>query len=162
MWLSCVIKHCLHCIKFLIWKFRGFDVCPEPFPQCCLMLDSFTQKTVRMSFVWLLLPNAWEFKKKMRLACKSRVCKIPARGFQESLYITTLFTAYKRPSLFYVSQHLGRKAHECVIRPSPLYGKGNKTRWQVVFGVLFLGKLCSNIPTVQVCHEVEGRAGGRG
>lgn len=96
----------------------------------------------------------------MRLACKSRVCKIPARGFQESLYITTLFAAYKRPSLFYVSQHLGRKAYECVTRPSPLYGKGNKTRWQVVFGVLFLGKLCSNIPTVQVCHEVEGRAGG--
>ena len=33
-------------------------------------------------------------------------------------------------------------------------------RWQVVFGVLFLGKLCCNLPTVQVCHEVEGRRGG--
>ena len=30
----------------------------------------------------------------------------------------------------------------------------------MVFGVLFLGKLCCNLPTVQVCHEVEG--GGTG
>lgn len=74
------------------------------------------------------------------------------------LFITTLITAYKRPSFFYVPQHPGR--HMNVLQDLVYYMEREIRRWQVVFGVLFLGKLCCNLPTVQVCHEVEG--GGTG
>ena len=61
---------------------------------------------IRVSFITKHMRNLK--KKKSKLACKSRVCKIPSRGFQESLYITTLITAYKRPSFFCAPQHPGR------------------------------------------------------
>jgi hypothetical protein len=39
--------------------------------------------------------------------------------------------------------------------------RGIRKSWQVVFEVLFLGKLCSNLPTVRV-RRVVRRAGMRG